>query len=167
MTTKPGKPSARIARYETELATHAASFPDVHEDAPWGHRAFKVRGKTFLFMDSGGDGLGLSTKLPHTGALALNLPFAEPTHYGLGKSGWVSAQFAPGDDVPVALLREWIDESYRAIAPKKLVATLGTPKPARVDTKSKPSAKSSKPKTKRSATSRSVRTRSRTHAKKA
>jgi hypothetical protein len=49
----------------------------------------------------------------------------------------VSASFGEKDDVPVSLLLEWIDESYRAIAPKKLVAGLGarapeaTPAPAR------------------------------------
>jgi predicted DNA-binding protein (MmcQ/YjbR family) len=38
----------------------------------------------------------------------------------LGKSGWVSARLAKGDEVPLPLLREWIDESYEAIAPKRL-----------------------------------------------
>jgi predicted DNA-binding protein (MmcQ/YjbR family) len=55
---------------------------------------------------------------------ALMLPFAEPTHYGLGKSGWVTAQFGVRDEIPLALLREWIDESYRAVAPKKLIAQI-------------------------------------------
>jgi hypothetical protein len=44
--------------------------------------------------------------------------------YGLGKSGWVSAKFADGDKPPVDMLKAWIDESYRAQAPKKLVKTL-------------------------------------------
>jgi hypothetical protein len=56
--------------------------------------------------------------------VALMLPFTKPTGYGLGKSGWVSASFADGDDPPVEMLKEWIDESYRAQAPKKLVKTL-------------------------------------------
>ena len=46
-----------------------------------------------------------------------------PTGYGLGKSGWVSVQFAPREKPPMDLMRAWIDESYRAVAPKKLVAT--------------------------------------------
>ena len=33
--------------------------------------------------------------------MALLLPFATPTGYGLGKSGWVSARFAPSDDPPL------------------------------------------------------------------
>ena len=61
--------------------------------------------------------------------MALLLPFATPTGYGLGKSGWVSAHFVASDDPPLALLREWIDESYRAVAPKTMVAKL-PPRPA-------------------------------------
>ena len=59
-----------------------------------------------------------------SGKLALSLPFASPTEYGLGKSGWVTARFHIGDAVPTDMLAEWVDESYRAIAPKKLVARL-------------------------------------------
>ena len=42
----------------------------------------------------------------------------------LGKSGSVSARFPRGTRPPVALLCEWIDESYRAIAPKTLLKRL-------------------------------------------
>jgi hypothetical protein len=54
----------------------------------------------------------------------LGLPFAEPTGYGLGKSGWVSFKFGPKDSVPLELIEEWLRESFVAIAPKKLSATL-------------------------------------------
>jgi hypothetical protein len=56
--------------------------------------------------------------------MALTLPFTSPTGYGLGKSGWVTATFGPKEAPPLDLLEDWIDESYRAQAPKKLVATL-------------------------------------------
>ena len=52
------------------------------------------------------------------------LPFTKPTAYGLGKSGWVTAELAPGEPVPVDLFKAWIDESYRAQAPKKMLAIL-------------------------------------------
>ncbi len=85
-----------------------------------------MKGKSFLFL--GGEKetkeLSLSLKLPSSRDVAVDLPFAEPTGYGLGKSGWVSARFAKVSDVPVDLLKAWIDESYRAIAPKKLVKGL-------------------------------------------
>jgi hypothetical protein len=85
----------------------------------------KVGKKVFVFMGMpDGGGLGLSVKLPHSGTMALMFPFATPTGYGLGKSGWVSARFEPGEAPPLQLLRAWIDESYRAVAPKTMVARL-------------------------------------------
>ena len=56
--------------------------------------------------------------------LALGLPYAKPTGYGLGKSGWVS--FAPSEaEMPtLEQLKDWIDESYRAQAPKRRVKEL-------------------------------------------
>lgn len=109
---------ATLQKVERALATHAGGLPDVVEEAPWGHRAFKVRKKTFLFMGSDGGVLSLSVKLPDSAGLALELPFTEPTGYGLGRSGWVSARFTKGD-APVPLLLAWIDESYRHFAPKR------------------------------------------------
>jgi len=38
----------------------------------------------------------------------------------------VSAHFEPSDDPPLDMLCAWIDESYRAIAPKKAVKTLAS-----------------------------------------
>jgi predicted DNA-binding protein (MmcQ/YjbR family) len=55
--------------------------------------------------------------------MALMLPNAAPTPYGLGKSGWVTIGF-PDGNLPLDMLKSWIDESYRAQAPKKLVKTL-------------------------------------------
>jgi hypothetical protein len=44
--------------------------------------------------------------------------------YGVGKYGWVSASYSEAELPPIDLFREWIDESYRAQAPKKLVREL-------------------------------------------
>jgi hypothetical protein len=52
------------------------------------------------------------------------MPFAQPTGYGLGKSGWVTLEFSPDDRLPTNMLFGWVEESYRAVAPKKLVAQL-------------------------------------------
>ena len=46
------------------------------------------------------------------------------TGYGLGKAGWITARFTKQDKIDVAMLKGWIDESYRAIAPKTLVKKL-------------------------------------------
>jgi hypothetical protein len=73
-------------------------------------------------------------------------PYAEPTGYGLGKSGWVTCRFATGDELPLDLLEEWVEESYRAVAPKKLVLQLnareaGLPLPPPAKPKRGPKAK--------------------------
>ncbi len=113
-----------IERAATALRDAAMAFPEAHEDFPWGEVAVKVGKKVFLFMHSTGEALSLSCKLPHSSDMALMLPFAKPTGYGLGKSGWVSASFTAKEKPPIELLRDWIEESYRAVAPKKLVARL-------------------------------------------
>ena len=113
------------ARALDVLKAFALGYPGAHEDHPWGETVVKVGKKVFVFLGKPADGgVGLSVKLPRSATLALSLPFASPTGYGLGKAGWVSAQFAKRDRVPVEILRQWIDESYRAVAPKTLVARL-------------------------------------------
>ena len=110
---------------ELALRDYGMSFPEVTEDFPWGHRTLKVKKKAFVFMGSDEKGFGLSVKLPESGQAALSLPFTEPTGYGLGKSGWVSANFPPKTEVPFELLKNWLRESYVAVAPKKLAALVG------------------------------------------
>ncbi len=109
---------------ESALRKAALAYPQATEDFPWGHRAFKVKKKMFLILSFDKDIFNVTMKLPVTGKQALQLPFAEATGYGLGKSGWVTASFGPKDTVPIELLEDWMDESYRAIAPKKLVQEL-------------------------------------------
>ena len=106
------------------LRAWALSFPETREDFPWGESAIKVRGKTFLFMRDNEEGLSLSVKLPESREFALEYPFTQPTGYGLGKSGWVTASFAPKEKPPLDVLEAWITESYRAVAPKKLAQAL-------------------------------------------
>jgi hypothetical protein len=40
------------------------------------------------------------------------------------QGGWVTARFEAADEIPLDMLEQWLDESYRAIAPKKLLAQL-------------------------------------------
>lgn len=115
------RPSA-AQKVEASLRRFALDFPDAHEDFPWGERVVKVRKKVFVFMGLADGGLSLSVKLPESQHIALMLPFTEPTGYGLGKSGWVTARFEPKEKPPEDLLLEWVEESYRAVAPKKLIA---------------------------------------------
>jgi predicted DNA-binding protein (MmcQ/YjbR family) len=106
------------------LRAFGLRYPGAETRSPWPeHLDLVVKDKTFAFLSVEGVPLSISCKLPRSAAIALALPFVEPTGYGLGKSGWVSARFtdhAPSEE----LLEAWIDESYRAQAPKKLVKEL-------------------------------------------
>jgi predicted DNA-binding protein (MmcQ/YjbR family) len=104
--------------------------PEATEHFPWGERAIKVKGKVFVFMYADATQLSVTTKLPRSGGVALMLPFATPTGYGLGKAGWVSAKFGKGAMPPVEMLCDWIDESYQAVAPAKLAAVARESPPA-------------------------------------
>lgn len=112
------------------LRKHALAYPEAKEEFPWGDRTIKVRGKIFVFLGAGKDGFGMSAKLPATHELALTRRGTRPTPYGLGKAGWVSLQTKTVSDALLAELKDWVDESYRAVAPWTLVKALEA-RPAR------------------------------------
>ena len=107
------------------LRAMALALPEASEDFPWGERAIKVRGKAFLFLRSDKSGASFSVKLPASAADALELPFAEPTHYGLGKYGWVTFTMRADEELPFTTFTGWLEESYRAVAPKTLGRIVG------------------------------------------
>ena len=111
-------------RGEAALRKHALALPGTYEEFPWGERVIKVNKKIFVFLHADAATLRVTTKLPRSYGAALLAPFAAPTRYGLGKSGWVTASFVSGEHVPYDILRTWIDESYRSIAPKHLAQKL-------------------------------------------
>ena len=117
-------------KVEKALRAVALGYPGATEDFPWGERAIKVNGKMFLVMSWYKDVFRITAKLPQSNSQAVALPFVEPTGYGLGKHGWVTASFREGDDVPDEMVVEWIDESFRAVAPKKVVASMDSDAPA-------------------------------------
>ncbi|HET7738860.1 MAG TPA: MmcQ/YjbR family DNA-binding protein [Tepidiformaceae bacterium] len=112
---------------ESALRDFALSYPEAWEDFPWEERVIKVRKKIFVFLGVVEAELRIGVKLPESAPAALTIPGVVPAGYGLGKSGWVDVRYSAADSVPLDLLREWIDESYRAIAPKTLVAKLPPP----------------------------------------
>jgi len=115
---------------------YALTFPGAYVEHPWGQTVVKVNRKVFLFINGAiapEDGVSLSIKLPQSGADVLRLPLAEPMGYGMGKHGWVTLIIMRDDLLPLRLLETWIDESYRAIAPKRLLAELDALRPSRPD----------------------------------
>ncbi|MEM9069191.1 MAG: MmcQ/YjbR family DNA-binding protein [Myxococcota bacterium] len=117
--------SKKIGKARAMLEAHGLSLPEAWLDHPWGEKALKVKKKVFVFLGpEDAKELRFSVKLPASCTEALARDDAEPTGYGLGRSGWVSfaisASNLPKDDV----LIDWLEESYQAVAPKKLAKLL-------------------------------------------
>jgi predicted DNA-binding protein (MmcQ/YjbR family) len=108
----------------TALVDFALGFPEAWQDTPWeDDLVAKVGKKIFAFFGSP-ETPSVGVKLPHSGEQALLSSAVTPMGYGLGKWGWVVVQ-ATGPDAPdQGVLEDWIEESYRAVAPKKLVKQL-------------------------------------------
>jgi predicted DNA-binding protein (MmcQ/YjbR family) len=107
------------------LRSFALSLPEATEDFPWGESAIRVNRKVFVFLgpEQASGRRRATVKLDESNGHALSIEGAEPTRYGLGSSGWVTVPLrAPG--VTLDLLHDWVEESYRIVAPKRLVAAL-------------------------------------------
>jgi predicted DNA-binding protein (MmcQ/YjbR family) len=112
-----------MAGLRDRLVDFALAFPEAHADQPWENDTVaKVRGKIFVFF-GGPASKQLTVKLVESNSHALSIEGARPSAYGLGKSGWVTVPLR-ADGVTADVLRDWIEESYRVVAPKKLVAEL-------------------------------------------
>jgi len=125
-----------LSALSRRLRACAQTLPGAWEDHPWGETVAKVGAKVFVF----GLGLGLekrsdeppaiSVKLKSSHAAVAKRSFAAPTGYGLGKSGWLTLRFDLADAPSSAELEAWIEESYRLVAPKKLLAELDAGAPS-------------------------------------
>nr|WP_206440369.1 MmcQ/YjbR family DNA-binding protein [Streptomyces scabichelini] len=103
-------------------------MPGATEEFPWGETVAKVNKKVFVFLGvaDGSYPMGLTVKLKDEAAHAhaMTSPGAEPAGYGLGKAGWVSIPLEEEGAPAAELLCDWVEESYRTIAPKTLIAEL-------------------------------------------
>jgi predicted DNA-binding protein (MmcQ/YjbR family) len=110
-----------------QLRTFALGLPGAYEDHPWDEVVVKVNKKIFVFFGLAAElnqRLQLGVKLPQTGVYALQMPGVTPSVYNLGKHGWVTVQCPYAASPPADLLLEWIEESYRAVAPRRLIVEL-------------------------------------------
>lgn len=113
-------------RIREQLRDHAVGLPGAYEDFPWGETVVKVHKKIFVFLgveDNEKYPPGFGVKLRESHLQALAVEGAAPSGYGLGRAGWVSVPLT-GPLPPVEVLLDWIEESYRLVAPKRLVAEL-------------------------------------------
>lgn len=115
-------PTGSDADLRETLREFALGLPGAWIDYPWGDTVLKVNKKVFVFLGpDGADEPNMSVKLTDSHGHAMSMPKATPTGYGLGRSGWVSMPLEYRDP---ELLCEWIEESYRNVATKRLVDEL-------------------------------------------
>ncbi|MFJ9643307.1 MmcQ/YjbR family DNA-binding protein [Streptomyces sp. NPDC004244] len=120
---------AALRKWEA-VREFALGLPEVAEEFPWGPGdcVMKVNKKIFVFLGSadGPQPLGLSVKLKDEAlhGHALSAPGAQPTGYGLGRSGWVSVPLEENGAPSLQVLCEWVEESYRTVALKRHVRAL-------------------------------------------
>lgn len=106
------------------LRDHAMTYPETSEGASCVNRAFKVRKKNFLFVGEKDDGsckvmLKLGPSLDHAEGIA-----KADTRFEVGSNGWTTVRFGTSELPDAELLKQWVDESYRLLAPKTLVKSL-------------------------------------------
>ena len=100
-----------------QLRAHALKHPEAWADEPWpGDHVAKVGKKIFVFLGGQGPDVSVGVKLPRSLLFARAQPFVTKMGYGMDKSGWVVARFTKDDEIPLALLLSWIDESYETVA---------------------------------------------------
>ncbi|MGW0228035.1 hypothetical protein ACWDWO_06965 [Actinopolymorpha singaporensis] len=118
-----------------EMRTFALAMPRAIEDTPWGELVIKidhpprrrgnglVYGPMFLWLSRPqAPTPAVSVKLRASYDQAVTVGAATPTTMsGLGQWGWLTVPLPHAD---LDLVRDWIDESYRTVAPKKLLAEL-------------------------------------------
>lgn len=105
------------------IRAFAFGLPEAYEDHPWGESVAKVNKKIFVSFGMPDDArLSFTVKLPQSKDEALSMEWSSVPGYGLDRGGWVTV--APPEDMPLELLTAWIEESYRAVAPKRVARLL-------------------------------------------
>lgn len=107
------------------LRRAALRYPEVEEGiackgTPLECATFKARNKAFLFVGAA----EAKVKLRESQAEATKLASEQPSRYKIGPQGWATVRFSDAEPPPLELPARWIDESYRAVADKRLVAML-------------------------------------------
>ena len=109
-----------------------AALPEATAEPAGRHVVFRVRGRTFAYLqdDHHGDGrVALVCKVDPGENEAL--VGAEPDRFFMpsyvGRRGWVGFRL-DGPDVPWDVVAELVTDSYRRVAPKGLARSAATPR---------------------------------------
>ena len=114
------KPNKHVAA----LRKIALSFPETVEGSSCNKLSYKAGKKAFLYLGEDDESYNLMVKLPDSYAEAEQRAKKDSEIYHPGSSGWVKCVFPASKAPPKGLLERWIEESFRALVPKKIVALL-------------------------------------------
>lgn len=109
----------------------ALSYPEVKAGTVCDRTSFKARGKAFVFMGVYDDYFDVMVKLRDSLPTAEGLAKKSPACFKVGVHGWVTVTFPRDQTPPPGLLETWIDESFRLLAHKELVAMLSQTAPTK------------------------------------
>ena len=102
----------------------ALRYPEVEEADSCNKTAFRAGKKNFLFLGVTDESWDAKLKLSDSLDEVAGLAKKDPERYGCGSSGWTDITFPRNEAPPAGTFERWIDESYRLLVPKKLVAAL-------------------------------------------
>jgi len=105
------------------LRARALEFPGVAEGDSCVKRSFKARTKGFLYLGEKDESYNVMLKVGDSLDDVRRFCAERPDTRSVGETNWVTLDFA-GDEAPPPALNDWIEESFRLLAPKKLVAEL-------------------------------------------
>ncbi|CAN5757989.1 MmcQ/YjbR family DNA-binding protein [soil metagenome] len=97
-------------------------FPEALEVEAWGDPTYRVRNKIFAMEKGAGTEVWLKAPAGEQEALINSHPDSYFVPPYVGSKGWVGARLRA--ELDWAELADLIDQSYRLIAPKRLVAAL-------------------------------------------
>ena len=105
------------------------AYPEAAEAIAFGSPTFQVRSKNFAMVHKPDTRVSVWCKAPVGGQEAWIA--TDPDRYYappyLGPKGWIAAWISPECSPDWSAIEDIIDESYRLIAPKRLVAMIGAP----------------------------------------
>jgi hypothetical protein len=114
----------RLAR----LRAICLALPEAVEKETWGDPTWRVRDRIFAMQKGNYDGGRPSVWMKAEGGVQQELVESDPARYFVppyvGPKGWVGVWVDTGR-IPWGALRALIEESYRLVAPKRLVADPG------------------------------------------
>lgn len=103
------------------LVEAALAYPESSLEAPWDFPLVKTGGKILCMLNEDANGLRFTCKLRESHTQVIERPDITPTGHGLGKHGWINQLTPHGEALDTETLIAWMEESFRLVAPKRLI----------------------------------------------